>query len=248
MKVLLLGGTAEARELASQLFAAGVPMISSLAGAVGAVRLPPGEVRLGGFGGVPGLISYLRAERITAVVDATHPFAEQMTANAATACAQVGVPLLRLSRPSWAERPDAASWLWVDSIAEAKAAVRGQRVFLALGRKSLPEFADWTDQFVLARAIDAPDMMLPASWKLILAKGPFTVADETDLLRQHSIEVLISKDSGGPTEAKLQAAAAAKVRVVMIRRPPTPPGVAVVATVSEANQWVARQLPAVPDW
>lgn len=238
MKVLLLGGTAEARQLASQLATAQVETITSLAGAVQAVRRPSGQVRVGGFGGVTGLVEFLRTFEISAVIDATHPFAAQMTSNATAACAQLGVPLLRLSRSSWIEHPDAAEWLWVDSIAAAKAASLGHRTFLALGRKSLPDFAELSDQFVLARAIDPPAMKLPCGWKLVLARGPFELGDELELLRENSIEVLVSKDAGGLAEAKLAAAKQLGVQVVMLRRPAEPEGVPVVASVQDALAWL----------
>ena len=239
MSVLLLGGTAEARRLAELLVADAVPVVTSLAGVVASGRRPPGEVRVGGFGGAPGLIGYLREHGVTAVVDATHPFAAQVTANAADACAQVGVPLLRLSRPSWAARADAASWHWVDTIADARLAAEGlgARAFLAVGRQSLGEFADWTDRPVLARVVDIPNFAVPPTWEVLRARGPFTLADELTLLRSHHIEVLVAKDSGGSTDAKLDAAAELGVAVVMVRRPALAAGVDVVASVAEAAAW-----------
>jgi precorrin-6A/cobalt-precorrin-6A reductase len=240
VNILLLGGTAEARRLAKVLVAEEMPVVTSLAGDVAELRLPPGEVRVGGFGGVEGLMAYLREHGITAVVDATHPFAERMTAHAAEACAATGVPLVRLSRPSWAGRPDAASWHWVDSIAEARtvATELGERVFLAIGRQALPEFADWTDRPVLARVVDPPDFDVPPNWEVLRARGPFSLDAELDLLHSHSIDVLVTKDSGGPTDAKLDAAAQLGVPVVAQRRSPLPAGVPVVATVAEAEAWV----------
>jgi precorrin-6A/cobalt-precorrin-6A reductase len=161
VSVLLLGGTAEARRLAELLVADGVPVVTSLAGDVVDLRLPPGEVRVGGFGGIDGLVAYLRDHGVTAVVDATHPFAAQMTGNAAIACAQAAVPLLRVSRPSWSTRADAGSWHWVGTVAEARQAAErlGDRVFLAIGRQSLGEFADAT----AARSEPLPP------WRLIRA-------------------------------------------------------------------------------
>ncbi len=240
MSVLLLGGTAEARSLAELLIADGVPMVTSLAGAVTDSRLPPGEVRVGGFGGAPGLVAYLREHGVAAVVDATHPFAAQMTANAAAACAQVGVPLVRLSRPGWSARDDAASWHWVDTIVDARRAAEslGARVFLAIGRQSLGEFVDWTDRRVLVRVVDAPEFEVPATWEVLRARGPFTLDEELDLLRSHDIDVLVSKDSGGPTGAKLDAAAELGVAVVMVRRPALPEGVSVVTSAAEAAAWL----------
>ena len=239
MSLLLLGGTAEARRLAELLVGDAAPVVTSLAGDVVDLRLPPGQVRIGGFGGVPGLVAYLRDQGVAAVVDATHPFAAQMTRNAAAACEQVGVPLLRLSRPSWSARADAACWHWVDTIADARqmAGPLGNRLFLAIGRQSLDEFADWADRQVLVRVVDPPDVEMPATWEVLRARGPFTLADELTLLRSHHIEVLVAKDSGGSTDAKLDAAAELGVAVVMVRRPALAAGVDVVASVAEAAAW-----------
>lgn len=240
MSVLLLGGTAEARRLAEVLVAGGVPVVTSLAGVVADGRLPPGDVRVGGFGGVPGLIAYLRDHGVTAVVDATHPFAARITANAALACPEVGVPLLRLSRPSWSTRADAASWHWVDTLADARraAGTLGNRTFLAIGRQALGEFADWGDRQVLVRVVDPPEFDVPATWEVLRARGPFTLDHELALLRSHAIDVLVAKDSGGSTDAKLDAAAELGVAVVMVRRPSPPLGIEVVTSVAEAIAWL----------
>jgi len=243
MSLLLLGGTAEARELAGILHGTGVPVVTSLAGQVGAPRLPEGEVRIGGFGGEAGLGTYLREQGVTAVVDATHPFAQQITAHAAAACAEVGCPLLRLSRPSWSGRADAGAWHWVDSFAQARTAARllGRRVFLAVGRKSLGEFVEWTDRYVLARVVDAPDLAVPESWVVLRARGPFHVDAERELLREHRIDLLVTKDSGGPADAKLDSAHELGVPVVIVARPPLPRGVEVVSSVADAAEWVQRR-------
>jgi precorrin-6A/cobalt-precorrin-6A reductase len=242
MNVLLLGGTAEARRLADALLASGIAAVTSLAGDVADPRLPAGDTRIGGFGGVPGLVAYLREHRVDAVVDATHPFAAQITANAAAACAAASVRLLRLSRPGWGTRPDAPTWHWVDSLGSARALAPslGERVFLATGRQSLSEFAHWTDRYVLARVVDPPASQVPASWEVVAARGPFSLADERDLMRSRAIDVLVTKDSGGPTDAKLDAAAELGVAVVVVRRPAVPAGVEVVASVQEALNWLSR--------
>lgn len=239
MTVLLLGGTAEARQLAEMLVADGIALVTSLAGDIAELRLPPGDVRVGGFGGVEGLVLYLREHGVAAVVDATHPFAAQMTAHAATACAAAGVPLLRLSRPSWATRTDAPSWHWVDSITEARetAGRLGSRVFLAIGRQALPEFADWVDRSVVARVVDSPAMDVPGNWEVVRARGPFRLEDELELLRRHGIDVLVTKDSGGPTDSKLDAAAQLGIPVVILHRPALPATMPVVATPVEAAGW-----------
>ena len=239
MTVLLLGGTAEARQLAEMLVADGIALVTSLAGDIAELRLPPGDVRVGGFGGVEGLVLYLREHGVAAVVDATHPFAAQMTAHAATACAAAGVPLLRLSRPSWAPRTDAPSWHWVDSITEARetAGRLGSRVFLAIGRQALPEFADWVDRSVVARVVDSPAMDVPGNWEVVRARGPFRLEDELELLRRHGIDVLVTKGSGGPTDSKLDAAAKLGIPVVILHRPALPATMPVVATPVEAAGW-----------
>lgn len=239
MTVLLLGGTAESRGLAERLVARGVRVVTALAGDVAEPLLPVGEVRVGGFGGSGGLAAYLRENEVTKVVDATHPFAAQITANAVAACAATGVPLLRLSRPGWAGHADAGSWQWVDSLDEARQVAQrlGERVFLATGRQSVPAFAGWTDRFVVLRVVDAPEIDPPPGWEVLRARGPFTVEAELDLLRRHGIDVLVTKDSGGPTDAKLTAAGQLGVAVVVVRRPPVPVGVPVVRTVVEALAW-----------
>lgn len=156
MKVLVLGGTAEARELAWRLDAEGAAVISSLAGRVSKPRLPRGEVRTGGFGGPDALSRWLSAHGIDAVVDATHPFAERISASAAAACPAASVPLLRLERPGWSARPG-DDWHWVDDLPSAAAAVPrlGERVFLTSGRQGLAAFAD-VDAWFLIRCVEPP--------------------------------------------------------------------------------------------
>jgi precorrin-6A/cobalt-precorrin-6A reductase len=240
MRVLLLGGTAEARELAARLDEDEV--IVSLAGALSAPGPVAGEVRFGGFGGADGLADYLRAHRIDAVIDATHPFASRISGNAALSCARTSIPLLRLERPSWAERDDASGWHWVDDLAAARVRAEelGSRILLAVGRQSLTAFDDWRPGLVVARAIEPPAFTLPDGWLLVRGRGPFPLADELTLLREHRIDVLVAKDSGGPTAAKLDAAAELGVAVVMVRRPPAPDAVAAVTSVVEAQQWLAQ--------
>lgn len=241
MRVLLLGGTAEARALAAELVAAGVDVVTSLAGAVAGVRSVPGGVRVGGFGGVDGLVGYLTAEGIDRVVDATHPFAATMTAHAAEACARTAMPLLRLARPGWAGRAEAASWRWVDSLAAARTAAElaGERVFLAVGRQSIGPFLEWEQRYVLLRVVDPPEVTVPASWEVLRARGPFGLDSERDLLLSRRIDVLVTKDSGGDaTAAKLDAAAELCVPVVIVARPAEPAGVPVAQTVTAALRWV----------
>ncbi|TYP80605.1 cobalt-precorrin-6A reductase [Blastococcus xanthinilyticus] len=230
-RVLVLGGTGEARRLAAALTDAGVDVVSSLAGRVAEPVLPPGQVRIGGFGGVAGLVAWLRAAPTAAVVDATHPFAAGMTAAAAEASTVTGVPLLRLQRPGWTARPG-DDWRRVDSLAEAAAAVVGfGSVFVTTGRQGLAAFAD-VPGHCLVRSVDPPAPPLPRRATVLLARGPFTVADERALLRRHAVEVVVTKDSGGSmTAAKLTAARELGLPVVLVRRPPLPPGIPVVPTV-----------------
>lgn len=240
MTILLLGGTAEARLIAQTFAAESIPVVTSLAGDVAHPVLPPGEVRVGGFGGVAGLTAYLRDNHISAVVDATHPFAEQMTLHAARATLKAQVPMLRFSRPGWAAHPQARTWRWVDSLIEAKhaAADAGSRTFLSTGRQTLSVFADWIDRYVLVRVVDPPDFDVPPTWEVLFARGPFTDTGEHDLLSSRSIDVLVTKDSGGhQTVAKLDAAHRLGIAVVVVRRPPTPGGIPVVTTVPDAVEW-----------
>jgi precorrin-6A/cobalt-precorrin-6A reductase len=227
--ILILGGTGEARELARH-----VPAISSLAGRVSNPRLPEGEVRVGGFGGVDGLAQWLRDNDIHAVVDATHPFARQITANAFEACARVGVPFLVLRRPGFEPRP---GWRWVDSVTEAARDLPGSRVFLTTGRQDLGAFAS-CPQWFLARMVEPPEPPMPQRIEVLLSRGPFTVEGELALMREWSIDVLVTKDSGGSmTSAKLDAADQLGIPVVIVRRPPLPPA-EVVATVADALAWL----------
>jgi precorrin-6A/cobalt-precorrin-6A reductase len=239
VRILILGGTGEARELAAELTAAGFDVLSSLAGRVRQPRLPAGPVRVGGFGGVPGLAAFLQAEDITRIVDATHPFAISITGNASAAAAQTGVPLLVLRRPPWPTDPN---WDTVPDMAAAAAAVRagpGESVFLTTGRRDLGAFAGDDRHRFLVRTVDPPDGPVPPRMTLVLDRGPYTVEGESALLREHGVGLLVTKNSGGPmTAAKLQAARALAVGVVMVQRPPLPAGAAVVTTVAAAAAWL----------
>jgi precorrin-6A/cobalt-precorrin-6A reductase len=237
-RVLVLGGTGEARRLATALAGDGVDVLSSLAGRVADPLLPPGEVRIGGFGGAAGLTAWLQTHPARAMVDATHPFAATMTASAAAASDVTGTPLLRLQRPGWTAQPG-DDWRWVDTLEEAAAAVAGfGSVFLTTGRKSLDAFAGVTAR-CLVRSVDPPEPPLPARTTVLLSRGPFTVEEELALLRDHDVDVVVTKDSGGAmTAAKLTAARELGVPVVLVRRPPLPAGVPVVATVDGALDWL----------
>ena len=243
-RVLVLGGTGEARRLAAALDDAGVAVVTSLAGRVGDPLLPPGEVRIGGFGGPSGLAAWLRSGPVGAVVDATHPFAAAMTASAVEACSAAGVPLLRLQRPGWRPGPG-DDWRWVGSLEEAAGVIgRFRSVFLTTGRQGLGAFAGVRAR-CLVRAIEPPDPPLPPRTVVVLARGPFTVAEELALMLEHRVEAVVTKDSGGGmTVAKLEAARQLGLPVVLVRRPPLPAGVAVVDTPAGALDWLRGTLSA----
>jgi len=240
MRVLVLGGTAEGRALAEQLHP-DIDIISSLAGRVPDPALPVGPVRIGGFGGVEGLRQWLRDNDITAVVDATHPFAATITANAAAACAELALPHRVLSRPAW--DPGEAILVGSDREAADMVAARGySRVFLTTGRSGSAAFRD-SDAWFLIRVVTAPEPgNLPADHELLLSRGPYRFEDEYRLMRDHRIDVVVTKNSGGDlTRAKIDVAQDLAVDVVMIDRPPLPAGVTVVGSVDEAVQWVLNR-------
>ncbi len=238
MTIVILGGTTEARQLAAVLVADGVDVISSLAGRVNAPSFPPGRVRVGGFGGIDRLADYLRQEQVSAVVDATHPFATTISHNAHQAAHLSGTPLVRLERPGWRDHPRASSWTWVPDAAAARAAAEAaSRPFLTTGRQSLPDFLSWAHRKVLVRLVDPPTDPLPQRWVLIMSRGPYSYTGEREILSEHAIDVLITKDSGGAhTEAKLDAAGDLGIPVVIIARPEREE-VPRLKTVAEAVAW-----------
>lgn len=237
MRVLLLGGTAEARRLAAELHPS-VVVVSSLAGRVPDPALPVGEVRIGGFGGADGIRRWLRDDGADAVVDATHPFAATITANAASACRESGVPHVVLARPAW----PLGDAIVVDSDVTAANIVEREgfsRVFLTTGRSGSAAFAG-VDAWFLIRTVTAPDGdTLPRRHELLLSRGPYRYAAELKLLEHYGIDVLVTKNSGGDmTRAKVDAADHLGIPVVMVDRPTLPEGVRTVSTVAEAAAWV----------
>lgn len=240
MRVLILGGTGEARELAAGLRAAGTDVLSSLAGRTRQPRLPDGPVHTGGFGGADGLAAFLRDEAITHLIDATHPFADVITANAALAARDADVPRLVLRQPAWQPDPSWDTAADISAAAETVRAWPGEAVFLTTGRRELGAFAADDGHRFLVRAVDPPEGPVPPRMTLILSRGPYPVEGESALLRDHQISLLVTKNSGGSmTAAKLQAARDLGVQVVMVRRPPLPPGSTVAATVPEALNWIS---------
>ncbi|SEB78912.1 precorrin-6A reductase [Nocardioides exalbidus] len=247
MRVLLLGGTSEARQLAVHLLEGGVAVVSSLAGRVERPRLPVGPTRIGGFGGVDGLRAWLADHRIEAVVDATHPFAEGMSANAVAACSASGLPLLRLARPGWSDAAGADGWHWVDDhdAAAALTAGLGTRPFLTIGRQHLDRFVGpLAGHRVVARVVDTPTIDLPQPWLVVNDRGPYDLPGELETLGEHGIDVLVTKDSGGSyTWPKMEAAGQLGVPVVVVRRPGAAAGVQTVSDAGAAAQWVFSKRP-----
>jgi precorrin-6A/cobalt-precorrin-6A reductase len=248
VRVLLLGGTGEARRLAGATL--GWPqleLVTSLAGRVKDPLLPAGEVRIGGFGGSSGLAGWLRAQQVRAVVDATHPFASAITAQAAAAAGELELPFVVLRRPGWQPGPGDV-WHWADSMDAAARLLPelGSRAFLTVGRTGLAAFGALDRMWFLVRTIDAAPA-LPANCEVLLDRGPFTVDGELELLRRHRIDVLVSKDSGGDmTAAKLVAARRLGVPAVLVRRPALPE-VPVVHTEEDALAWLRALLPGCRD-
>lgn len=237
--VLVLGGTAEARELAGLLHARpGLRVVTSLAGRVAAPRALPGEVRVGGFGGTDQLAAWVVEHDVAVVVDATHPFAAGISRNAAEACGAAGVPLVALRRPGWTAGPG-DDWHDATDLADAgrRVAGLGRRVLLAIGRQEVGAFAGVDDAWFLVRAIEAPDGSLPPHHELLLDRGPYALQDERALLAEHRIDLVVTKDSGGDaTRAKLDAARERGVPVLVVRRPAAPegPGIEVVDSAAAA--------------
>jgi precorrin-6A/cobalt-precorrin-6A reductase len=241
-KVLILGGTGEARALAAALVARRIDVVTSLAGVTSAPVLPPGKIRRGGFGGAGGLAAYLARSGIGLVADATHPFAAVISRHAAEAAAASGVAYLRLERPAWDPAPG-DRWQQVADIAAAVAAVPpAATVLVTIGRKELSAFARRDDLAVIARAIEPPDFALPRGWKLVLARPPFALEDEIALMRAESVSVLVTKNAGGEATApKLAAARALNLPVIMVARP-AKPAAETAATVDAMVERIIAKL------
>ena len=244
-RVLILGGTTEARNLAEHLVGrADIDVVTSLAGRVASPRMPAGQVRIGGFAGSTGLTQWIRAHGIRAVIDATHPFAATMSWNAAAAAAASYVPLLVLRRTAWAPS-QGDQWCEATSLEHAALMLPelGRRHFLTIGRQGVSSFAYVTGAWFLVRCIEAPDEPTPPLMELLLGRGPYRLETEIALMRGHRVETVITKNSGGQaTAAKLIAARELGLPVVMVQRPTTPGGVPEVADVQGALEWVDAQI------
>jgi precorrin-6A/cobalt-precorrin-6A reductase len=247
LRVLILGGTAEASALARLLAGESwVAPVLSFAGRTVSPVLPPIPSRVGGFGGVDGLAAYLARERVEALIDATHPFAHQISINAERAAEVAGVPRLVLQRPPWIAGPGDA-WHSVPSVAAAAAALgeTPQRVFLTIGRQDLLPFQAAAHHFYLIRSVDPPDpALLPPRAEILTGRGPFTEDHDRALMERHGIGVLVTKNSGG-ADGKLRAARALGLPVIMVARRPAPTG----ETVTEpeaALAWLRAHAEARP--
>ncbi len=246
-RVLILGGTAEARELARRLAGRrNLEVVTSLAGVTRNPELPPGKLRRGGFGGAAGLEAYLRDEAVGCLIDATHPYAERISANAAAAAAAAGVPRLQLLRPPWTAQPG-DRWIRVRDTVEAARRLPdlGRRVFVSSGRQGIGAFRTLIAHWFLIRLIDPPEAPLPLpAYEVAAGRAPFSVEEEVALLQRHRIEVLVSKDSGGTmTYAKIVAARRLGLPVIMLDRPAAQKGPR-AGEPAAAEDWLRRQLEA----
>jgi precorrin-6A/cobalt-precorrin-6A reductase len=244
-RILILGGTAEARQVAGRLAGrTGLEIRLSLAGRTATPAAQPVPIRVGGFGGADGLAKYLVAERIDALIDATHPYANVISANAVAAARRSGVPSIALWRPPWvAVAGD--RWVAVSDVGEAVRAI-GQtprRVFVALGRNELRPFGDAPQHYYLIRSVDPVEPPLPLPHVgYVTGRGPFSEADDHALMTEHRIEIVVAKNSGGTaTYGKIAAARVLGIDVIMLRRPP-PPDAAAVETIEDAIAWLDHAL------
>jgi len=243
-RLLILGGTGEAAALARAVLAQFGETIEVTTALAGRTRHPgpiPGQVRIGGFGGAAGLADYLVSQRIDRVIDATHPFAAEISSAARLACDQFRVPRLLLIRPAWRRHP-LDRWIEVDSVEAAAQIVGrvGRRALLTVGAGEVAAFAPASSVRFVVRMIDPPRSPLPLRFhEIVFGRGPFALAQERQLLQRHAIDVMVCKASGGAaTEAKLVAARELSLPVIMVRRPPVERGLS-VDTVDDALDWLA---------
>ncbi len=246
-KFLILGGTAEGlrvTKVVSEL--SGIDTIYSLSGATKSPKLPNCRTRVGGFGGVEGLLQYLGKEKFDGLVDVTHPYASQMANHAALACEESNIPRIKFVRPAWI-KVSGDDWRGAQNLEEAAESIPeiAQRIFLATGHKDLPVFKSLSERWFLVRLVDAPKAEISLDkYQLILGRGPFNLETEIKLFKTHKIDAVVSKNSGGSTYAKIEAARNLGLPVIMIDRPKPPKGL-VVGSLGGIKNWVKKITSAV---
>lgn len=242
LNLLILGGTGEAADLVRQL-PENIAPITSWAGRTKTPPNLPGEVRIGGFNGAEGLAAFLKENAIDAVIDATHPFAAQISKNAAEACEKIGIPRLLLKRPTW-EKVKGDNWILAKDLADAAKQIAdlGKRPFLTIGRQHLDAFAKIAEAYFIVRLLDQPQTPLPLpNHEIITGKPPFSLDGERQLIRDYAIDLLITKESGGTsTYAKIEAARLEEIPVLMVKRPAPPPG-ETADSIEAALKWIAAR-------
>ncbi|MFQ3453959.1 cobalt-precorrin-6A reductase [Bradyrhizobium sp. UFLA06-06] len=243
MRALILGGTTDANLLAVATARAGIDAVYSYGGRTRAPADQPLPVRSGGFGGVSGLADYLRREAITHVIDATHPFAAEMSRNAIAACAQTTTPLIALERAPW-DKTSGDRWIEVADVVSAVATLPDSRanVFLAIGRQHIAPFGTRPQHAYTLRFVDPPEQALPLpDAEIIVSRGPFTLEGELEMMRARRIEWIVARNSGGTgARAKVDAARVLGLPVIMITRPLLPERPR-VESVSEVMQWLGHR-------
>lgn len=247
-RILVLGGTGEARRLADLMVTAGLDVVTALAGKVARPRLPRGQVRTGGFGGAEGLARWLHQHDVSVVIDATDPYATEISAAAVRAVGETGAPLLRVHRPAWSPG-EGDDWIRVPDMASAARAVAGRfrRPMLTVGKQGPAAFADDTAGSYLIRCAEPPPGPLPHRYLLMLDRGPFAEESERSIMSRHRIDVLVSRNSGGEASAaKLRAARDLQIPVVMVDRPAgsvdSPHRVDTVHSVDDAARWLVERF------
>lgn len=242
MRALILGGTADASQLAAAIARAGIDAVYSYGGRTRAPADQPLPTRIGGFGGVSGLADYIRSEGITHVIDATHPFAAEMSRHAVEACADTGTPLIALVRAPWTRVPG-DKWIEVADVNTAVAALPEgpTKVFLAIGRQHIAPFAMRPQHAYTLRFVDPPEAPLPFAADVIVSRGPFTLEDELDMMRARGVAWIVARNSGGAgARAKIDAARMLGLPVIMISRPNSPERLR-VESVDEVMQWLGHR-------
>ncbi|PDT91074.1 cobalt-precorrin-6A reductase [Bradyrhizobium sp. Y36] len=241
IRALILGGTADASELAAAIARARIDAVYSYGGRTRAPADQPLPTRIGGFGGVSGLADYIRSESITHVIDATHPFAAEMSRNAVEACAQTDTPLIALERAPWTNAPG-DRWTEIPDVTAAVAALpeAPAKIFLAIGRQHIAPFAAKPQHAYTLRFVDPPEAPLPFAADVIVSRGPFTLDGELEMLRSRGIAWIVARNSGGDgARAKIDAARKLDLPVIMISRPALPERQR-VESVSEVMQWIGH--------